>query len=557
MVIAQATRIRMILRKTPLKVYSNLNDELSELEEKIGHGLVIDLKNVTANKAEVTESVSETAESGNISVNKEAHGDSLDGRMLFDLHAPTVMENEKETLEGVIKRYENELDALRKLVPHEGQDASAFSHILKDYEDRLEDLADKNKILNDEFCGLEEAIGHGLVTDLKNLAVRKAGEMRGGSATDENGNTSGNKESGSDRLDGRKPFELHAPILMENENKTLEGVVKLYENELDALRKLVPNQGEEAGEISDIIKDYEDRLEDLADTNKILKDELCGLEEKIGHGLVTDLKNLAMSEAEAKGSVIETEENGNTNAMKMKRTLKAPEIMNEKSLPLENIVATYEQDLYNLERENNDYKNGLGQGLALVLIQLAKDRGSYSPEEFETYDLLATSKSNKELPDKQEQQSEETNSKNTKQPLQKAIHDEETDDPATRTDELKATNILREEGKDLGQILKNYEKELEALRQITPDKKEDGMSISDLITNRFVNLESENKLLTRKLDNLVETIGQDLYDALGNFHLEGKEDDAKDYPSDREIDIEVVNEMKSDDRTLENAMKKS
>ena len=529
-----------------------LNDELTELGEKIGHGLVIDLKNVAANKAEATESVSETDESGNISGNKESHGDRLDGRKPFDLHAPIVMENEKETLEGVIKRYE--LDALRKLVPHEGQNASAFSDIIKDYEDRLEDLADKNKILNDEFCGLEEAIGHGLVTDLKNLAVRKAAEMRSGSGTDENGNTSGDKESGSDRLDGRKPFELHAPILMENENKTLEGVVKRYENELDALRKLVPHQGEEAGEISDIVKDYEDRLEDLTDTNKTLKDELCGLEAKIGQGLVTDLKNLAVSETEAKDSVTETDKNGNTSAMKMKRKLKAPEMMNEKSLPLENIVATYEQDLYNLERENNVYKNGLGQDLALVLIQLAKDRGIYSPEEFETYDLLATSKANKELPDKQEEQSEE----NTKQQLQKAVHDEETDDPTTRTDDLKATNILREEGKDLGKILKNYEKELEALRQISPDKKEDGMSISDLINNyedRFDNLERENKLLSRKLDNLVETIGQDLYDALEKFHLERKEGDAKDYPSDREIDIEVVNVMKSDDRTLENAVK--
>ena len=532
-----------------------LNDELSELEEKIGHALVIDLKNVAINKAEATESVSETDEIGNTSVNKESHRDRFDGRKPSDLHAPILMENEKETLEGVIKRYETELNALRKLVPHEGQDASTISHIIKDYEDRLEDLADKNKILNDELCGLKEAIGHGLVTDLKSLTVRKAGAMRSGSATDEN--TSSNKESGSDRLDGRKPFELHAPMLMANENKTLEGVVKRYENELDALRKLVPHQGEEAGEISDIIRDYEDKLEDLADTNQILKDELCGLEEKIGHGLVTDLKNLAVTEAEAKGSLSETD-NGNTSAMKIKRTLKAPEIMNEKSLSLENIVATYEQDIYNLEREKNAYKNGLGQGLALVLIQLAKDRGSYSPEEFETYDPPATSKSNKGLPDKQEEQTEETNSKNTKQPIQKAVDDVETDDPATRPDELKATNILREEGKDLGKILKNYEKELEALRQMTPDKTEDGMSISDLINNyedRFNNLESENKLLSRKLDNLVETIGQDLYDALDNFHLEGEEDAAKDYPSDREIDIEVVNLMKSDDRTLQNAVK--
>ena len=531
-----------------------LNDELSELEGKIGYGLVIGLKNLAVNKVCATE----TDESRNASVNINSDRDRLDSRKPFDLHAPILMENENETLEGVIKRYENELNALRKLVPQEGQDANAIADILKDYEDRLEDLGDKNKILSDELCGLEEAIGHDLVTDLKNLAVKKAEETASVRHTEKNTNTSVNKESGSDRLDGRKSLDLHAPILMENENETLEGVIKLYENELNALRKLVPHQGEEAGTIADIIKDYEDRLDDLAEKIKILKDALRGLEEKIGHSLVADLKSLAVNKAKEKGSASEREENRNTSAMKMKRTLKAPEIMNERHLSLEDIVAIYEQDLYNLERENKVYKDGLGQGLAIALMQFAKDRGRYSLEEFESYDLPATSKRTKELPDKQEEHSQKTYNHYTKQPLPSVVDDVGTDDPVTRPFELKATNLLREEGKDLGVILKNYEKELEALRQLTPDNTEDGMSISDLINNyenRLDNLERKNKLLTEKLDNLVETIGQDLYAALDNFHPEGREGDSKGYPSDTGIDIEVVNVMKSDDRTLENVVK--
>ncbi|XP_020601327.1 uncharacterized protein LOC110040429 isoform X2 [Orbicella faveolata] len=456
------------------------------------------------------------------------------------LEAEEPVKDAKETIESILKNYEKEPEALRKLIPSETSEGVPVSDLVKEYEGRIEKLEKEKDTLLKMLNDLEKNIGPGLMDEMQTF------------------NTT-NKESGSDHLDGKIPFDLHAPILMEIENKTLESVIKRYENELDALRKLVPHQGEgeEADAISDIIKDYEDRLEDLADKNKMLKDELCGLEKTIGHGLVTDLRKLAESKAEAKGSVSETEENGNTSAMKIKRTLKAPKIMDERSLPLEDIVATYEQDLFNLERENNVYKDGLGQGLALALMQLAKDRGSYSPEEFETYDQPATSKSNKELPDKQEQ-SQETNSKYTKQPLQNVVDDVATDDPATRPDEIKATNLLREEGKDLGKILKNYEKELEALRQLTPDKTEDGMSISDLINNyenRFENLERENKLLTKKLDNLVETIGQDLYDALDNFHLEKREGDAKDYTSDREVDIEVVNVMKRDDRTLENVVK--
>ena len=533
---------------------NSLLEILNNLENNIGPGLMNEMRNFNSG-------------------NKESGSDRLEGMKPIDLNAPMLMENENKKLEGVIKRYENELDALRKLVPQQGEEADTISDIIKGYEDRLEDLAHKNKILNAELCELQEKIGPGLVIDLKNLAVDKAEETANVSETDKNGNTSANNESGSDRLDGKKPFDLNAPILMENENKTLEDVIKRYENELYAHRKLVPHQGEEPGKISDIIKDYEDRLEDLTDKNQILNDELCGLEEKIGHGLVTDLKNLAVGKAEVTEGVSETDKNGtatesvietsekeneNSSVMNMKRTLKAPEIMNETKLPLEDIVATYEQDLYNVERENKVYKDGLGQGLALALMELARDKGNYSPKEFEPYDLPGIPKLNEELPDKQGEQNQETNSKHTKQPLQNDVEDVASGDPATRPDELKAMNILREEGKDLGKILKNYEKELEALRQLTPSKTEDDMSISDLIDsyeNRFEILESDNKLLTKKLGNLVETIGQDLYDALDNCHLKGKEGDAKDVPSDKEIGIEVVNVMKNDDETLENVVK--
>ncbi|KAJ7376248.1 hypothetical protein OS493_035909 [Desmophyllum pertusum] len=348
----------------------------------------------------------------------------------------------------------------------------------------------------------------------------------------------------------------------------------MYQNELDILRKLVPDQGEATSSISDIIKDYEDKLEGVADENKTLKDELGELQEKIGHGLFNDIQQL-QRKAEATESVSEAGENGDKSAMKMESTLKAPDIMNETNLPLEDIVATYEQDLYNLERENIVYKDGLGNGQAEALLQMAQDRDNYSSGEFETQesdtkgvdngDLEAISKSNEGLPGKPTGQNIDTiaiirgtYSKYKRQPSQNDVDDEAKADVGTGPDELKAMSLLRDEGQDLEKILKTYEKELEALRKLTPDETEDGMSISDLIKdyeNKIEKLESENRIFTQKLDNLVETIGQDLYGALDNLQPEETEDDAKDYSSDKEIDINAVNVMKNEDRSLENVVK--
>ena len=454
------------------------------------------------------------------------------------LKANELVRDAEETNENILKDYEKELAALRRIDPSETSEGVPVSDLAKEYNDKIEKLENEKNTLLEMFNDLEKTIGPGLMDEMHNFH-----------------NT--NKESGSNRLNGREPFHLNAPIFMENENKTLEGVIKLYENELDALRKLVPHQGEEAGAISDIIKDYEERIEDLAGKNKILNDELCGLEQKIGHGLATNLKNLAVGEAEATDGVNETDQNGNSSAGSTKRTLKAPQIMNETNLPLEDIVATYEQELNNMKRENEIYKDGLGQDLALALMQLAKDRGNYSLEEFESCHQPGIPKSNEELPDEQGAQSQETNSKYTKQMLQNDVDDAASDDPGTHPDELKTTNLLREEGKDIGEILKNYERELEALRQLT-GKTEDGMPISDLINNyenRLEILEMDKKLLTEKLDNLVETIGKDLYDALDNFPLEGKQGDANDYASGKDIGIEVINVMKNYDKTLEKVVR--
>ena len=168
------------------------------------------------------------------------------------LKSEKPVKDARETIENILKNYEKELEALRKLVPSEISEGVPVSDLVKEYEDTIEKLETEKKTLLKMLHDLNKNIGPGLMEEMQNFNTRK-------------------KESGSDCLDGKKPFYLHAPTLMEYENRTLEDVIKRYENELDALQKLVPHEGEEAGAISDIIKDYEDRLEDLADKNTVLK----------------------------------------------------------------------------------------------------------------------------------------------------------------------------------------------------------------------------------------------------------------------------------------------
>ena len=461
------------------------------------------------------------------------------------MEAVELVRDQGKTIENILKDYEKELEALRKLVPSETSQGASVSELVKDYEDKIEKLENEKKTLLDMLDNLEKNVGPDLMDELQNL-------------------NAGNNEY----LGGKKPCGLQAPGLMENESRTLEGVVKRYENELDVLRKLIPDEGSEASSISDIIKDYEDRVEDLSIDNKTLKDELRELEEKVGDGLVNDLKNVAVTKFEETESASEAGEDGNNRNIKTKRTLKAPGIMNEVQSPLEDIVGKYEQDLYNLARENKIYKDGLGKGLAEALLQMEQDRDNLSSKKFETQDLQASSKSKETkemLLEKSAELSQDTiaairgtYSEYVNQPPQNEVDDEAIDISGTGPNELKATTLLRDDGKDLEKILKNYEKELDALRQLSPGETESGISISDLINNyesKIDTLEGENKLLTQKLDDLRETIGQSLYGALENVKREEIADDGKAYSIDKEINIDAINVMKNEDRNLENVVK--
>lgn len=459
------------------------------------------------------------------------------------LEAVKLVRDEGRTIKNILKNYEKELEALRNLVPCETGEGVSVSELVKDYEDKIEKMDTENTTLLDMLDDLKKNIGPALMNELQNLDNK---------SMEYNGN----------HLDGMKPSGLQAPLLMENESKTLEGVVKSYENELDALRKLIPDEGNEATSISDIIKDYEDKVEELSKDNKTLKDELHQLEEKIGDDLVNDLQNVAVKKFEETEITFEAGETCDSSVLKTKRTVKAPGIMNETKLPLEDIVATYEQDLYNLERENKVYKDGLGKGLADALLKFAQNRDNNSSEKCETQDVESTLKSNERIPDKPADLNKDkvaairgTYSEYMNPPSQNEVDDEATDDLGTGNDELNATALLKEGGNDLQKILKKYEKELEALRKLTPRETEAGISISDLITNyenKIDTLENENKFLAHKLHNLRETIGQDLYGALDNLK---SEDIVHDGTGDKQIDVDAINVMKNEDRTLENVVK--
>ena len=543
-----------------MHTFEDLKRENQILKDALGDGLASTL---IARKGEIVPRIyhvleaSQASETGEIKLTSEAkdrpesekqsHQEQMeDGTMVCkgennELNTLELATDEGRTIENILKNYQKELEALRMLVPSETSEGVSVSDLVKDYEDKIEKLENENEALSDTLSNLAKNIGHSLMEDLQTL-------------------NKDNKECGGKHFFSTITSDLKAPSLMQNEKRTLEGVVRTYENELAALRKLVPHQDDQASSISDIIRDYEEKLRELADGNKNIKKELLSLHEKIGHGLVDQLNELELSK-----SVGEGENRADRNAVKEKNALEAPDIMNENKLPLEDILATYEHEIYNLKRENTIYHEGLGKGLAEVLIQMAEAKESFL-EELEIQDSKSefptdeVSESTSKLCEGDEEKGEEKSRSSipaVKENRQK-LKQVSPKVPRSAAKELRATDILRDEGKDLEGILESYEKELEALRKLAPGETEEGIPVSDVIKdyeNKIKGLESKNLSLSEKLNNLEKSIGQELCEALGNLQSEERQQDGEDSSGEKKTDLNAVDVVRHEDRTLENVLK--
>ena len=527
-----------------LRTFNDLERENKILKDALGDELAENLiaqvdENVAA-KPYFPERKLSSQEKVQLESRKQPHElDSLDGN---DQRALELITDEGRTIANILKNYEKELEALRKLVPSGTYEGASVSELVRGYEDEVEKLENENKALSDMLNNLAKDIGPGLMDDLQSLKQS-------------------NKEYDGKYLDDRTPSDLEVPNLMQNENRTLEGVIRIYENELNALRKLVPEQGGE-GSISDIIKEYEGKLEALADDNNNAKGELLDLQEKIGQGLVDDLNGLQISSTKGVENVTEKDDEKDT--VRTKIILKAPNIMSENKLSLEDILAAYEDDLYNLEWENKIFREGLGKGMVKALLKMAKETQGSSPSELENEEtntqvpdsgyLETSSKLKVMMGDKTMEQSKDTIS----YAKGKGEGEARDDSKAGTVVELKAMNLMKDEGKDITKILEIYEKELDTLGKLAPGETDEGISVSDLIKdyeNKIEEIERGNMTLEKKLQNLKKSVGQGLFGVLDNLESETTQQNRDDYPSDKEIDVDVVNVMRNEDRTLENVVK--
>ncbi|KAJ7376246.1 hypothetical protein OS493_035907 [Desmophyllum pertusum] len=184
---------------------------------------------------------------------------------------------------------------------------------------------------------------------------------------------------------------IKAPMTMKKEDKSLEKVVRNYEKELDVLRKIAPNQDDENTSITDIIKEYEDKIDDLENRNKGLQEEHGRLVSRIGSDLVDDILTLPLVGDESVGDKIHQSEGDlsePSETFKFNDTsrLNAPVIMNKDDSTLEDVLQIYEKALGLLprppiprddsfddfKRENKILKDALGDSLATDLIAIAE-----------------------------------------------------------------------------------------------------------------------------------------------------------------------------------------
>ncbi|KAL9987737.1 hypothetical protein ACROYT_G002091 [Oculina patagonica] len=470
-----------------------------------------------------------------------------------ELKAESLMKEEGRTIENILKNYEKELDALKSLVSNDPRHpVDAISNLVTKYEDEVDLLKKEKSNLTDRIEFLEGKIGHDLMNDLENQRHLYTADSEGTS-------------------EGVRKCELSAPVIMEEENRTLETVINCYEKELDALRKLASNKGEgQQVSISDIIKDYEDKVDDLKEENNTLKHQYDTLADRLGSNLVNDIRRLNEEGIKREASLEgEKETKGEVNAAGSEKPLKAPKIMRENNSTLANVLETYEDALgLNLDRaglsngdadeanvtddqlqafkelldENKIFKTSMGEKLAQNILEIAKAKESGGDLEYDDSKQGEDGRHENALMEMaQERRSSTAIERKDSKPFEVYA--------TSPSDELKAYALMTDKGSTVENILKNYEKEIEALSKLIPNEADLGYSISDLVKEyeeKIENLKTENCSLGNRLESLAEKIGQDLVSDLESPVL------AKDRDDD---DLEAPLVMQNEGKTLENIVK--
>ena len=270
---------------------------------------------------------------------------------LHDRNERTLTKNEDQTAEKSLLTKEKQLKDPAKLF---SEDASSMD-LRSDFEDgklilkgQVNDTEDDSQSLKEKLRNLEIIIGHDLFYTLNKISDL---------------DSSSELETGFDAV--RK---------LKNGDKTLEKVFIDYESELTALRKLMPNPGEESRSLSDVITKLEETNDQLLRENEDLKKFLDELMDKIGSNLFNDLTRFLRTHDHG----FETDSSIDR---KSSQKLWAPKRMEEETLTLEEVIISYEKDL-NESKQTLEMLRGVSERQVETPLQAAVKERRLSKEGF-------------------------------------------------------------------------------------------------------------------------------------------------------------------------------
>ena len=436
-----------------------------------------------------------------------------------DFQGVSLISNEGITTEAA----ENETEVVTRLAPSD--DTDDVSGVVK--RDRtIESLNEENDKLLKRMKKLEHRIGRKLLREVEHKKPQDYTDV-------------------SDNNSAEHDETLRAVEIMLKEERPLEDVIKSFERQLDVPKGSIHSEGKEGFIITASDKKYEDTLVDLRMANDCLWYDLEKLKSIIGHGLVKEIMKLPSVADETKVTL-------NLQRSKPGSDLKITKIMDVKQSTLEDVLETYESALgtllsdtwassadvetetYNhescnvatLKQENDILKKSIGVTLSQSLLKIAKDGKDEA-------DLFSDDTEEAEPIDPKDSPA-----------IKERIHIQRS------SEELRAETMVREEGRTIENILKNYEKELESIKALVLNKSGQTTDmLSDLVRqyeDQIDEVRNENRKFENRLLFLEDKIGSNLINALDN-----QQDGTKlqEYISQSELNLPLI--MKKEDTSLE------
>ena len=495
-----------------------LKQENEILRGSVGLALAQKLLNMARDRKDAPDFFSDNEEGTNVdnellSMKQTTETLSKDIVAPEKLLAETLVREEGRTIENILKNYEKELETLKALVLNgSGKPTDTFSDLVRKYEDEADELKKQNRGLENQLDALKGKIGSDLMKELEH------------------------------QLDGESvecvlKSELNVPHIMEVEDKTLESVIKCYEKELEVLRKQAPCDGEDQVSVPDIIKEYEDQLASLKGERDSSRKDLIFLEDKLGRQLVDDLKKL--DEKTFENNTEKSEMNGTKNK------LRAPNIMRKERVTLGTVLETYEdtinkeavaehylKSVNDLKNENGALKTALGEELTRTILDAAMgDSSEVISDDASLQSAVGKHQGDLDYRSHGTMASVITRAKSRTpydeglEELEEKNKEDEINYTIAASKNLKANTLIRDEGKTVENILKNYENQIKALSKLVPREEDPGYSTADLIKSyedKINCLEMDNSSLNKRLELLTERIGRSLADEMLNPKEEGQ-----------------------------------